>query len=229
MKMQRKTVYALLAVALSVTGLALFGISDDTDDLSSSASTSPGSLVAHAQQDGDFDVAQGARPPGVSDDDWARILQIFKTQPGAAKEFRRVTEYMAYEADMRAWEAMRAGGPSVERTAMAKKLLDALPARLANKEVSGAEAMALVNAFVVDLVPDQAEREKRIAFERQKLSQIRDPEEEALVKQEAQRTALFETQSKEIVAMHLSANNGQVNEEKLEAELQAMREKIFSN
>lgn len=229
MKKRQKITYAALAVMLAVAGLVLFEATDGDADMPHSAKVSLGGAGAYAQQSEEHDFAQSARPPGVSDSDWEKMLHIFKTQPGSAKEFRRVVDYMAYEAEMRRWEVMRAGESSAERAALASKLLDALPARLANKEVSGAEAKALASAFVADVVADPAERDKRVAFEQQKLSQIRNPEEEALVRQEAVLTAQLESRSKEIVAMHLSANKGQVNEEQLEAQLQAMREKVFAN
>jgi hypothetical protein len=90
-------------------------------------------------------------PPGLTAEQWARVEAGLASHPQPAAERARLRGYFVWSDAVQRWRGAR-------HDAALARLVDAgLPARLANAEVSAAEARALKAALLQTLLPDPAD------------------------------------------------------------------------
>lgn len=97
-------------------------------------------------------AADDATPPGLTDAQWAAVLARLAGQPDAAAERQRLAAYFGWAHAVQRWRATPGD------TALARQVDTGLPERLAQREVSAAEARQLKLALLQTLSPDDATR-----------------------------------------------------------------------
>lgn len=97
-------------------------------------------------------AATDGPPPGLSAEQWATVEAELATHPQAAAERTRLRGYFAWSDAVQRWRQAR------HDVALARQIDAGLPERLANAEVSVAEARMLKLALLQTLVADEAGR-----------------------------------------------------------------------
>src|SRR5690606_35301238 len=95
------------------------------------------------------------------------LLNAVKDHPDPQAELARLVTYLRYQRDLEHWNLTPPH--TAERQEIGQRLLEALPTRLANREVTASEALLLQATVYSDLIPDETERAAAIEQARSQL------------------------------------------------------------
>lgn len=115
-------------------------------DAPGGAATPPAAPVAAAP------ASLGAPPPGLTAQQWAAVEAELASHPTPAAERARLIAYFTWSDAVQRWRDARGD------VALAQQLANGLPERMAQREVSAAEARQLQAALLLTLEPDEARR-----------------------------------------------------------------------
>jgi len=98
------------------------------------------------------------RPADIDPQEWQRMVDSVRNHPQRDQELQRLLGYLRFKRDMDRWTALKDQPNALERAQVGQRILDALPVRFANQEVTGPEALMLQAAIYADMIPDEAQR-----------------------------------------------------------------------
>jgi len=122
---------------------------------------------------------------------------------------------------------MRDSQDAAKRQALAKELLDAIPQRLENREVSAGEAQLLQATLLEELVPDPQQRQVRLQAEKQRLAIQPSDTDLAAQRQDAARLQEYKRREAEIIAQWQAMPVEQRDQRWLETQLDAARRSAY--
>jgi hypothetical protein len=103
------------------------------------------------------------RPADFSPQDWTALKQAMAKTANPRAELDRVVRYLRFQKGFAQWQALReASGDEALRHKLASRLLEQVPERLKQGEMTYGEAMVLNSALLEDLEPDDAQRKQRL-------------------------------------------------------------------
>lgn len=112
------------------------------------------------------------RPDVVSAEAWADVLENIESSPDGAAKAKSLASFVTYHQNFQEWRSLRHSGESPERRAvLTKMLLEATPSRVAQGELAGYEAKALMAALIGDSVSDPVLQQQMVQSEIEKLDQ----------------------------------------------------------
>jgi len=169
-------------------------------------------------------AADDARPADFSQEEWDQLLSAVKDHPDPQAELARLVTYLRYQRDLEHWNL--AQPHTAERQEIGQRLLEALPTRLANREVTASEALLLQATIYSDLIPDEVERAAAIEQARNQLQrQIKnDPAVQAQQQKDQARRQVYKEREAEILSRFKA---GQIDAAQFEKELQAVRVEVY--
>lgn len=169
------------------------------------------------------------RPAFITQEEWSALQETLKDHPQREQEMARIVAYLRFQKEFESWQALRDSGDAAQRHALAQRLLDQLPTRVAQREVNAGEAFMLQAALVEDLVADPSQREQRLAQEKQRLAQAPTSEEAQATAREERQLRDFEQRQAAIVAQWQAMPAEQRDQKWLDAQLEAARRAAFSS
>jgi hypothetical protein len=168
-------------------------------------------------------VADRPPPSGMSSEQWRDLQAALKDHPDRDAELRRVAQYLAFKSNFELFQAARsqhAGTPELQT--LARQLDAELDARLANAELNAAEAVAIKSTLLDELEPDGARRATRLD------QWARQHAPAAGGGMDGQREARYQKEAAAILAAWQALPPTQRDPHQLEAQLDALRQRIFS-
>ncbi|RZU48071.1 hypothetical protein EV700_1043 [Fluviicoccus keumensis] len=115
-----------------------------------------------------------ARPAFVSDMEW-QVLQAVAAQHAEPKaELARLVSNLEFSKRRAAWEALVKPEEADKRRQLAASLLAEIPDRVRGQALDAAQAKALQQQLLADVVDDPAERTRRLDAEQQRLPHLLD-------------------------------------------------------
>lgn len=99
------------------------------------------------------------RPADIDPQDWRQLVDSVRNHPQHDQELQRLLGYLRFKRDMDRWTALKDQPNALERAQVGQRILDALPVRFANQEVTATEALTLQSAIYADMIPDAAQRQ----------------------------------------------------------------------
>ena len=169
------------------------------------------------------------RPAFIGAEEWAMLQETLKDHPQRQKELDRIVAYLRFQKEFEAWQSLRDGGDVAQRHAVAQRLLDELPSRVAQREVNAGEAIVLQAALVEDLVADPGQREQRLAQEKQRLATAPTSEEAQARERDERQLRDFEQRQAAIVSQWQALPAEQRDPKWLDAQLEAARRASFDS
>ncbi|RZI81675.1 MAG: hypothetical protein EOP38_18505 [Rubrivivax sp.] len=166
------------------------------------------------------------RPADIDPAEWQQLVDGLRNHPKRDQEVRRVVGYLRFKRDLDRWTALKDQPNALERAQIGQKILDALPVRFANQEVTGPEALMLQSAIYADMIPDEAQRRPMEEAARQALmrSLEHDSAMTAKLQAEDEQTAAYKAREAEIIKRF----KGQlIDQSQMEKELDAARVASF--
>lgn len=174
-------------------------------------------------------VLPDGRPEDFSPEDWKALQDTVGKAPNAAKEMQRVADYLRFQRGFTQWQELQENSASPkERHALAQKLLDSVPERLKQSEVTLGEALMLAAALYNDLEPDENARSAKIDQFRIQLEAVAPKPDQAAEMREANCLADYKSREAIIQQEYLSRPEGQRDHKKFEADLDAAHKAVYS-
>lgn len=166
------------------------------------------------------------RPADIDPKAWQQLEDAVRNHPQRDQELQRLIGYLRFKRDMDKWTALKDQPNALERAQVGQRILDALPVRFANQEVTGPEALMLQAAIYADMIPDEAQRKPIEDAARQSLMRAleHDAAMDAKLKAEDAQTASY----KEREAVIMKRFKDQlIDQGQMEKELDAARLAAF--
>jgi hypothetical protein len=164
---------------------------------------------------------------------WQQLNDSLRDHPDRDTEVVRISEYMAYQADLQRYRDLRgqpgSSGAGTEVVQLAITLDAGLDARLQRNEISAQEAVLLKGALLETLESD-AQRRKTMLDEWKARAQTAQASQAAQNPQHSgadAREALYKQQELALLAAWNAQPAYQRDPKQLEAQLDALRKKIF--
>lgn len=174
-------------------------------------------------------TAPDGRPAFITAEEWSALQETLKDHPKREQEMARIVAYLRFQKEFESWQALRDSSDTAQRQALAQRLLEQIPTRVAQREVNAGEAVMLQAALLEDLVADPAQREQRLAQERQRLAQAPTSEEAQAMEREERQLRDFEQRQAAIVAQWQALPAEQRDQKWLDTQLEAARRAAFSS
>lgn len=172
-------------------------------------------------------ILSDGRPSDFSPQEWAALKEAMSQADQPEAELHRVVAYLRFQKRFERWQGLRDSPDAGLRRQIAAGLIDQVPERMRQGEVSMGEAQMLLAALWTDLEPDEARRRQRID-EGVKLLQAAAPRPDAeQEKRDAALLAEYKRREAAIVLEYQSRGEGQRDPAWLEAQLDAARRAVY--
>lgn len=229
MKKRRSKTFWTVTAALLVAGL---GGAYTANRLHLSAEpVVPAHEVAYANMlDGEPPAATSApsgdhepeRPLDIDPKEWQQMVDGLHNHPQRDQELKRLLGYLRFKRDMDKWTGLKDQPNALERAQVGQRILDALPVRFANQEITGPEALMLQSAIYADMIPDEAQRKPLEEAARRALIRALDHDAAMDAKLKAEDSQTADYREREAVIM--KRFKGQlIDQSQMEKELDAAR------
>lgn len=167
------------------------------------------------------------RPEDFSAQEWAALKDAMKQTSHPEAELKRVVAYLRFQKRFDQWQGLRDSADVGLRRQVAASLIDQVPERLKEGEVTMGEAQLLLSALWSDLEPDEARRRQRIE-EGIKILQAAAPQPDAdQARREADRLNEYKRRESAIVLEYQSRPETQRDPAWLEAQLDDARRAVY--
>jgi hypothetical protein len=172
-------------------------------------------------------VLDDGRPSDFSVEDWTALKSAMSKTPEPEAELARVVKYLRFQKGVAQWQSLQDGSDLTKRKQLAERLLDQVPERLAQSELTYGEATLLQAALMADLEPNEDVRRQRLEALQPQLKaaapQI-DPQQQA---RDENLEREYKRREAAIVADYQSRPESQRNHDKLEQDLDAARRAVW--
>ncbi|MBA4110343.1 MAG: hypothetical protein C0487_12200 [Leptothrix sp. (in: Bacteria)] len=162
------------------------------------------------------------RPADIDPQQWQQLVDSLRNHPQRDQELKRLVGYLRFKRDMDKWTALKDQPNALERAQVGQRILDALPVRFANQEVTGPEALMLQSAIYADMIPDEAQRKPMEDAARQALLRALEPDAAMDAKLKAEDAQTADYKAREAVIMKRFKDQ-LIDQGQMEKELDAAR------
>lgn len=174
-------------------------------------------------------VGQDGRPSDFEPEEWAALKDAMAQTPNPRAELERVVKYLRFQKAFEQWQSLQEGPDVATRRKLAEKLLQQVPERLAQAEVTYGEAAMLQAALLADIEPNEGLRQQRIEQAQAQLkaaSPQSSPEEQ---ERERRLRDEYERQQNVIVRAYQAQPENQRDPARLARDLDAARIAVYGS
>lgn len=198
------------------------------DDVAMPARVSSGTAEAAARAGlQEPALLSDGRPVDFSAEEWAALKEAMKQSSQPEAELKRVVAYLRFQKRFDQWQGLRDSPDVGLRRQVAASLVEQVPERLKEGEVTMGESQLLLSALWADLEPDEARRRLRIE-EGIKILQAAAPQPDAdQARREADRLTEYKRRESAIVLEYQSRPETQRDPAWLEAQLDDARRAVY--
>ena len=174
-------------------------------------------------------VLPDGRPADFSEQEWTTLKEAMAQTSQPEAELKRVVAYLRFQKRFDRWQALRDSPDASLRRQLAASLVDQVPERLREGEVTMGEAQLLMSALWTDLESDDARRRQRID-EGLKILQAAAPQPDAeQARRDADRLSEYKRRESAIVLEYQSRPESQRDPAWLEAQLDDARRAVYGS
>lgn len=172
-------------------------------------------------------VLSDGRPADFSAQEWSALKEAMKQSSQPEVELKRVVAYLRFQKRFDQWQGLRDSPDIGLRRQVASSLVEQVPERLKEGEVTMGEAQLLLSALWSDLEPDESRRRQRIE-EGIKILQAAAPQPDAdQARRDADRLTEYKRRESAIVLEYQSRPEAQRDPAWLEAQLDDARRAVY--
>ena len=167
------------------------------------------------------------RPSDFSAEDWRALKDAASTADSPQMELDRLVAYLRFQKGFSQWQSLRDGSDVGMRHQLAQRLLDQVPDRLKQGEITSGEAVMLQQALLGDIEPDETLRKQKFELLSAELKAVApqpDPKQQA---DESARLAEYKRREAAIVADYQAKPEHDRSQVKLEEALEAARVAVY--
>jgi hypothetical protein len=107
-------------------------------------------------------IMDDGRPADFSPEDWAALKDALSKTPNPRAELERIVKYLRFQKGFEQWQALQDGPDVVTRRKLAERLLEQVPERMTQGEMTYGEAQMLESALLADIEPNEELRKQRL-------------------------------------------------------------------
>jgi hypothetical protein len=167
------------------------------------------------------------RPSDFSPEDWAALKEAMSKTPNPAAELERVVKYLRFQKGFEQWQSLQGSADTAKRRQLAQILLDQVPERLQQSEVTFSEAQMLQLALVADLEPNEGLRKQRLEALQDQLKAAAPQLDAQQQAHDAELEHEYKRREAAILADYQSRPEAQRNHDKFEQDLDAARRAVW--
>lgn len=190
------------------------------------ASAGPGPVVNLATPPAE---AADGRPTDFTPQEWSSLKEAVGNKPDGAKELKRITSFLRYQRGFEQWQALQDSPKTSERHALAQQLLDQLPERIANMEMTMGESLLICGVLLTDLEPDENVRTQKMEGCKTKLEQLAPKLDSDQALRDAECRTEFLRRQAAIVAEYQAQPEAQRNQAKFEQDIEGARRSVYDS
>jgi len=197
--------------------------------LVTSGAAGPSSTAESAPGAGRLDpvVLSDGRPSDFTAEEWRALKEASASEARPEAELQRLLTYVRFQKRFALWQSLKDSADVAQRRALAQQLLNDLPQRLAQAEVTGGEAEMLAAALISDVEPDEAARRQRMEAYRSTLLEAVPQPDKAQTDREARQLAEYKRREAAIVAEWQARPVGMRDQAALEQALEDARRAVY--
>ncbi|MBH1987849.1 MAG: hypothetical protein I8H76_11055 [Burkholderiales bacterium] len=173
-------------------------------------------------------VLGDGRPSDFSPQEWSALKDAMAQTAQPEAELKRVVAYLRFQKHFERWQGLRESPDAGQRQQLAASLLDQVPERLRQGEVSMGEAQMLLSALWADVEPDESRRRQRIEEGITLLKEAAPRPDAEQQKRDAALLAEYKRREAAILLEYQSRPDAQRDPAWLEAQLDAARRSVYS-
>lgn len=229
----QRTWFTLLCMGVAVAAVVVWWMwqgrsASAVEDAAIPARVRPGTAEAAARAAlQEPTLLSDGRPVDFSAEEWSALKEAMKQSTHPDAELKRVVAYLRFQKRFDQWQGLRDSADVGLRRQVAASLVEQVPERLREGEVTMGEAQLLLSALWSDLEPDEARRRQRIE-EGIKILQAAAPQPDAdQARREADRLTEYKRRESAIVLEYQSRPEAQRDPAWLEAQLDDARKAVY--
>lgn len=169
------------------------------------------------------------RPADFTASEWSALKEAVGTNPNGAKELKRITAFLRYQRGFEQWQSLLESGDASERHALANQLLDQLPQRLVNMEMTMGESLMLCAALLNDLEPDENQRQQKLEGCKSRLEAAAPKIDSEQALRDADCRTEFLRRQAALVAEYQALPASQKDHAKFERDVEAARRAVYDS
>ncbi len=172
-------------------------------------------------------VMEDGRPSDFTPEDWAALKEAMSRTANPRSELERVVKYLRFQKGFEQWQSLQDSPDVTMRHQLARRLLEQIPDRLKQAELTMGEALMLESALWADLEPNEELRKQKLEQAQAALNGAA-PQPEA--EQQARDAALqkeYKRREAAILADFQAKPENQRDQVKLEQALESARVSVY--
>ncbi|HIV72604.1 MAG TPA: hypothetical protein H9903_16840 [Candidatus Aquabacterium excrementipullorum] len=173
--------------------------------------------------------APDGRPNDFTPQEWSSLKEAVGNKPDGVKELKRITAFLRYQRGFEQWQALQDSSKTAERHALAQQLLDQLPDRIANMEMTMGESLLICGVLLTDLEPDEAARTQKMEACKTKLEGLAPKLDNEQALRDAECRTEFLRRQAAIVAEYQAQPESQRNQAKFEKDIETARRSVYDS
>lgn len=175
------------------------------------------------------EVLPDGRPSDFSTEEWGAMKEAVGKKEDGEKELKRITTYLRFQRGFEQWQALQEDGDRARRHELAKSLLEQLPDRLSNMEMTTGEGLMICAALLTDLEPDEALRVQKLEGCKARLAEVAPKLETAQQLRDAECLTEFQRRQAALVSEHQAKPQAQKDTAQLEKDIEAARQAVYNS
>jgi hypothetical protein len=218
-----------LVVVAAVGAGAWWWMSGDNAPAAPGVVLSASQPVAHAASQAFPDQQPAAAEGDFSPADMVKLNQAMGNQANGQQELKRVSTFLRFQRDFERWQSMMEATDPAPRHALANQLVDALPERVKQAEVTLPEAELMCAMLLNDLEPNEAARTQKNETCKQRLEAVSPKTDTEQGMRAAQCQTEYRRREAALVSEFQAKPAAQRNPHELETELDKAKHAVFDS
>lgn len=172
-------------------------------------------------------IMEDGRPSDFTPEDWSALKEAMSKTANPRSELERVVKYLRFQKGFEQWQSLQDSPDVTTRHQLARRLLEQIPDRLKQAELTMGEALMLESALWADLEPNEELRKQKLEQAQSALSAAApQPDAEQQVR-DAGLLKEYKRREAAILADFQSKPEGQRDQIKLEQALESARVSVY--
>jgi hypothetical protein len=173
-------------------------------------------------------ISPDGRPSDFKEDEWAALREAMSKTAKPQAELDRVVKYLRFQKGFEQWQALQESPDVAQRHQLARRLLEQVPDRLREGEVTMGEALLLESALWSDLEPNEDARRLKLEQAQAQLVTLAPQPDGEQQSHEAALQVEYKRREAAIVADWQAKPPAERNQARLEDALEAARRSVYA-
>lgn len=174
-------------------------------------------------------VLDDGRPSDFTPEDWAALKGAMSKTANPRAELDRIVKYLRFQKGFEQWQSLQDGPDVVTRHQLAERLLEQVPERMRQGELTMGEALMLESALLADVEPNEEVRKQKLEKAQALLTASAPQPSAAQLAHDAALQTEYKRREAAILADYQARPETQRNPNKLSEELEAARRAVYAS